>query len=156
MDLDRIIDEIRKRYSEQYSKIESLIGETIQNEISQKGLKTVLEKNYDGLKSSDIPERIKQYLDVEPSSPNNEDVDVVGYFKERLVGTRCELNSDANIDTIKRLVNQLGQKEYDERYSQIKPAKKRPEKTDEFIIDLGLKKILRFPSFLVQVGHKTN
>ncbi len=118
--------------------------ETIQNEISQKGLKTVLEKNYDGLKSSDIPERIKQYLDVEPSSPNNEDVDVVGYFKERLVGTRCELNSDANIDTIKRLVNQLGQKEYDERYSQIKPAKKRPEKTDEFIIDLGLKKILRF------------
>lgn len=34
MDLDRIIDEIRERYSEQYSKIESLIGETIQNEIS--------------------------------------------------------------------------------------------------------------------------
>ena len=35
MDLDRIIDEIRKRYPEQYSKIESLIGENIQNEISE-------------------------------------------------------------------------------------------------------------------------
>lgn len=114
--------------------------ETIQNEISKNGLKAVLE-NYD-LKPTDIPQRIKDYLDIEMPSSNN-DSDVIGYFRERLLGTQYELSTEATIDSIKELINKLGVEAFNKRHAGT-PAKRRPILTQEEIVRNGIDRIQEF------------
>ena len=131
--LKKFFEDLRRQPSE--ANNETTL-EHIMLKIGEKGLESVL-KGY-GLKPSEIPARLREALDVEMQTSTEGDVDIIGYFKELLAGTKYALDDNATVTTIKDLINRIG---YENECKGL-PSKLRKQITQRAITQSGIESLV--------------